>query len=393
MSLGSKAYEPVSYDLTHVEEELDNFSKLIKKALLLFGGSNAGEDIYILGDAAAYSPPAGESLNAKSHKNSGPSNTSASEGPTWRHKKYPLAVSALIHGNEVGGLASINAFLSDIILSGTLPIEPLIVFLGNTAAAREGVRYIDGDLNRCFDDTTKVPSDHHERNRAEVLKEPLSQVAFYFDLHQTSLFTPHGFYIFAYHPERWHLARTVLPRLPIVTYWDHVFSREGMCGDQYVNSLGGVAITLEIGQNGFDPWHVALGTHGLHGACHYAYLRTHQRTPRKDLHLYSSACVGLTYTWADVINYPSEGEVRPTMNFGNFTPIESGEILAQVNGQPLILPTSGYSFFPTLEYSSADRPSPQGSGKDQRPYELLRVLKKITPEDLPFISESPSAFF
>ena len=361
--------EGESFTLKEVQQELEHFYKLITRAMQIYGGSQLEEDIYLLA----------------------PANQDSQQSP-WKNKRYPLAVSAVIHGDEVGGLASLNLFLEQVLAEGKVFSYPLIVFLGNVRALQQGERYIDGDLNRCFNLSSEPPpSHHHELKRAEVLKPILSEVAFYFDMHQTIRHSPHGFFIFDYHPERWHFARSILPRQPVVTYWGRVFTLEGICGDQFVNSQGGVAVTLELGWKGFNPWQVALGAQGLRAAYEYVKRRVVQNKSRKQIQLFESPLIGTAYTWADVIPYPATGEVIPTMPFSNFVPLEKGTVLAQVDGKPLKLRTSGLSLFPAPEISKAHRPPPQGTGKDQRPYELLRILKPITAEDLPFIAESSTS--
>lgn len=345
-----------------------------------FGGKELGEDIYLIGSSQGSGGGSREEVRQSQQKHAN----------AWHQKRYALAISAVVHGDEVGGLASVNLFLEQCLAESFSFAYPVVVFLGNVAALRRGVRYIDGDLNRSFSVTAASSASHIECQRAQVLKEILSQVAFYFDIHQTIRHSPHGFFIFAYHPERWNFARAVLPRQPLITYWNRVFSLEGMCGDQFVNSQGGVAVTLELGMMGFDPWQISLGAQGIRAAYHYVAQRVLADQLPEQIKIYQTPILGTAYTWADVIPYPATGEVIPAMPFGNFVPLEKGRVLAHVDGKPLLLQTSGHSLFPNPEKSSADRPAPKGTGKNQRPYELLRILKTITLEDLPFITESTS---
>jgi len=75
-------------------------------------------------------------------------------GPTLIHldgkRKEPLFVSVLLHGNEPTGLLAIQLFLKKM-RNKTLP-RSLSIFIGNVAAAQEGVRHLDNqpDYNRIW---------------------------------------------------------------------------------------------------------------------------------------------------------------------------------------------------------------------------------------------------
>ena len=60
-----------------------------------------------------------------------------------------LFISILLHGDETAGLHAIQALLKDQSFS---PKRPISLFVGNVAAAREGVRRLKGqtDFNRCW---------------------------------------------------------------------------------------------------------------------------------------------------------------------------------------------------------------------------------------------------
>ena len=75
-------------------------------------------------------------------------------GPTLIHlpgrQQQPLFVSVLMHGHETVGWEAVRRLLPRYdIAGGDKPMpRALSVFIGNTAAAREGLRHLPGQLSR-----------------------------------------------------------------------------------------------------------------------------------------------------------------------------------------------------------------------------------------------------
>ena len=166
--------------------EILRFRLLTEKILDKNGGEKIAEDAFLLGNQAL-------------------------DG-----KKYPYVVSAIVHGNEVGGLASLNDFL-EIYASGSLQTDvPTVVFLGNVRAAEMGRRFVERDMNRSFnmDDLAT-----HEARRTKELENIMLNAGFYLDIHQTKKKSSTGFFIFPFKKESFEFARSLMPRTPIVTHW------------------------------------------------------------------------------------------------------------------------------------------------------------------------------
>ncbi|WP_135663244.1 succinylglutamate desuccinylase/aspartoacylase domain-containing protein [Halorhabdus rudnickae] len=76
-----------------------------------------------------------------------------------------LAIVAAIHGDEPCGVRAVERLLAD---ESTVE-RPVRLIVANEKALAEGVRYVDTDLNRAFDEETS--EDAHERELAVELAE------------------------------------------------------------------------------------------------------------------------------------------------------------------------------------------------------------------------------
>lgn len=287
-------------------------------------------------------------------------------------KELALSVFGVTHGNELAGLGVVKEFLT-LLVSGQIETKlPIMIGLGNPDAARENVRFIDKDLNRSFmndDETTK------EGKRARLLEEHLSETHWFLDLHQTSRHTEEPFFIFPYSKEGYQFARHIDPARAIVTRWDGSFSTEGGCTDEFVNQRGGHGISFELGQNGFDDYQISLGVKACIWALHYATNRI-LGEPLRDISKESVS--GLTYTFARTVDFPENG--TPILDEGlfNFKSISEGDVLGDMDGEPLKALATGKLLFPKF--------IKPGMKLDKRPVELYRVLRVVDPSELELIS-------
>lgn len=296
--------------------------------------------------------------------------------------KIHLTILAVVHGNEVGGLAIVTKLLNQI-LSGAIRLQaPIGIALGNTEAALLGRRFIERDLNRSFG----APANHsREAQRAHELEDLLARSQFLLDIHQTHEPSESAFFIFPWQRKSFDFARRISRELPVVTHWAGAFSKDGMCSDEFVNAKGGTGITLELGQAGFDEDQIAIGL-----ACSLQALETtgsadvggtkpHSNLPNKrhnNLHkkLHDA---GAIYTWNGIIPYPPTGDVALVPGLINFQMVAAGDLIAKHDGLDIFAPVSGRILFPKYV-----RPgSPEFGGP--RPAELCRIMKTITEEELP----------
>ena len=366
-----------------VKKEIDHFRDLSNRLLAKYGGSELFDDVFCIGssnDADAFK----SSLDNYQKQNHNTKKTKSffkkkpSHFDSLKSKRFPLVMSALIHGNEVAGVSSMNMFL-EYLLYGSLELSfPLVVFLGNVQAAYKGLRYLDRDLNRCFAlDENISTEDSVEVKRVNQLKQVLCDSAFYLDLHQTIGLCPIGFFIFAFRRSCFDFARSIAPRVDIVTYWTGAYTSEGMCSDQFVHNHGGVAVTMELGNKSFDCDKIALGLQGLLSALGYVKrFLVEGKSPELHDKLHEAYNFGRIFTWLKIIEYPASGEVMPNLDLKNFQKINKGDKIATVDGQSICCDVDGYSLFASRLHATSDQ--------IQRPYELIRILKIIQEDDLPF---------
>ncbi|MCY4379999.1 MAG: succinylglutamate desuccinylase/aspartoacylase family protein [Proteobacteria bacterium] len=354
----------LSHDyFTRVKGELDRFSELVTLVTSIYGGSQLGTDIYLLG--------APESLpNIKAKDPATPLIASLNQ------KIYPLVISAIIHGNEIAGLTSMNRFLESLALHETILDYPIIVLLGNRKAALAGVRFIDADLNRSFalkgDERVKGC---HEHARAGELEQHLKKAAFLLDIHQTIGQCSKGFFIFSYSKRSYHFARKILPYQDIVTYWPGPFTTEGICSDQFIEAHGGIGLTLELGSKGFHPYQAALGWQAMIGAQGYVRRYLLQQAPL-DTPYHQALTPGPIFSPKAVVKYPQKGDVIPISPPDNFSEVYQGQKLAHSSEfGDIVSPTSGLALFASFHQAKAS--------ERKRPHELLRILKLTHPSELP----------
>lgn len=328
--------------------ELARFEQLVAAVMGLYGGIQLLDDVYVLGRDR----PGGD-------------------------KKYPCMICAITHGNEVAGLVSLNAFLESLSLHEVVLDFPVVVALGNRKAALIGRRYVDADLNRCFAlDETDRDVGYYEHQRAQDLEGILSDTEYLMDLHQTIGGSPKGFFIFSYSQPCYHFAHNILPYQDMVTYWSGPYTTEGICSDQYTRSQGGVAVTLELGSKGFENNQIAIGFQALLGTQGYVR-RFHIQKQALSTSYHRGVGDPKIYVFHEVVAYPQIGEVKPIGTIDNFDHIHKGDVLGESSQCGTILaPVDGYALFPSLIHSG-----PQDL--EQRPHELIRILKTIQVSDLP----------
>lgn len=292
-------------------------------------------------------------------------------------KRIALALMGLTHGNEWAG-AAVVANLAALMASGQLtPTAPTAFFLGNPAAGGENKRFIDRDMNRSFGRKTTAL---REERRAAELAAILKEAAYFVDYHQVTRVSDRPFFIFPYSPASFAFARAIAPRQTIVTHWGKPFSSEGMCSDEYVNSAGGVGLSIELGQNGFDPYQIAVGVEagiwamravsraledGLSAAAKDPYFR------------FAAGEEGEIFTWAEILPWPDGEYVELVDGLNNFKAFAAGEKLGTVDGSVIVTTTGGRVLFP--KYMTRE----QQRDMQTRPTELVRLMKKIAPDELP----------
>jgi len=285
-------------------------------------------------------------------------------------KEIGLTIMGITHGNEWAGSAILVSIL-EYIQSGLIKLPiPVAFILGNPKAALENKRFLERDLNRSFD------RDQHELledKRARELEGVLQSTELLVDFHQTMLSCDRSFFIFPYSQSAFEFARDVNPRQTIVTHWGKPFSSDGRCTDEYVNLHGGVGISLETGQNGFELSQVAKGVEATLSAIRVAGER--RGTIKKHERLVEGK--GEVMTFSEILLWPEKGVVKLNEGLTNFRFIKAGEEIGCVDGEKIAPTKGGYIIFP--KYLTVE----QQSKLTVRPGELARFMEVIAETKLP----------
>jgi len=276
-------------------------------------------------------------------------------------KNFGLTLTGIIHGNELGGLKLLNTVLECFVESSSHEIPfPLAFVLGNPEAAKKQCRFIDTDLNRAFGQVSGLQS--LESCRAKELEPIFAESAFMIDFHQTIEPTLTPFWISPFRQETWRFASRLLQNfIPFVTNKPKENSKNGYCADDFVSRKGGVALTIELGEKGFNPYQNALGYQVTHRALSQLI---DYFSGKAFSDVYSSPS---SYTWVDCVPYP-KGEVLLQPGLRNFQDIEEQQLLGTSSGKPILASCSGKILFP--KYVNQNQPV--------KPKELFRIIRPTT---------------
>ena len=270
-----------------------------------------------------------------------------------------LTIMAVTHGNELAGIAVINRLIEHLLDHEDFLSFNLGLVLANTPASFADVRFREKDLNRSFD--FKCESEAYVVTRAKELEPMLERSKLLVDIHQTIEASDSGFFIFPFSKGSFELAHALCPSLPIVTHWGAGFSKDGKCTDEYVNEKGGIGLTLELGQKGFDLYQESLG---------FSVVMKAFSIVEKGLPEISSIKRGDVFSWSHIEPYP-EGNVELLSGLVNFQKIEKNQLIYKLNGEEKCSPVSGILLFPKYISKGAARPK-----------ELYRIMKSIDMKEI-----------
>lgn len=287
--------------------------------------------------------------------------------PGARGEPIDLLFTALVHGNEVGSLAVLNA-ICEYLGQGVVASSSSIGFLlCNLEAARRGVRSVQHDFNRSFCRSACETADERRLREIEAI---LGRARYSLDLHQTIEPSDAPFFVFAYHDASLRFAHAVSPETPVVTYWGRAFSGSGdaagCTSNEFSHRAGGVGISIELGQKGFGLYEIAAGIRiCLQTIAAVDALGRGVALPSR------AECANPVYTWSAIVPYPA-GDVRLERGLKNFQPIASRQRLGTHDGAPLVAERSGLLLFPKYVHSKTE----------PKPAELYRLLRRPAPSEL-----------
>lgn len=260
-----------------------------------------------------------------------------------------LTFSALIHGNEIGGLEILIDTVKLIQAKKIIPQSHLRLIIGNKSAYFQDVRYVETDMNRSFG---LDKHDNEEELRAKELEPFILSSNIFLDFHQTVGPCSTGFFIFEYSDKSYDLARHLHPTLPIVTH-NKKRAFKGQTSTAFTKTAGIMGVTIETGQKGHDDAQTALG---MQLAIQALKTNFEEALP--------TAKVSHTFTFHQIVLNP-DGEMEMAKRFYNFDAVKKGEVLAKDSKHEVSSETDGVILFP--KYGDYARKTP----------ELALVLKPV----------------
>jgi succinylglutamate desuccinylase len=241
------------------------------------------------------------------------------------------------HGNEVAGIAALNEFLNEQRQRDFPKGLSLTLAIGNIEAGRQGKRFVEKDLNRCFGETA---GGAQEEKIAREYETWLTKCQYVLDIHQTIEPSKSAFFIVPDLDKFQKLAGQVNAslkmNLPILAFPMGNAHSDGAPLDDYLAHHNVNPLSVELGQKGFDENQIQLGKD-----CIYNFVQL---------------CVGGFDPIYQVTNpilrkktfVPNDaqktGVLRPGLE--NFTVIKKGESLGECSTGTIFCPQDGFVFFP-----------------------------------------------
>lgn len=251
---------------------------------------------------------------------------------------------ALVHGNEILGLPILNQTLENL-LTGKLQANSELYFaLGNVPAACADKRFLEKDLNRCFNESS---DESLENRRALVLeKNFLSQIDYLLDIHQTVQKSDTAFFIFQYSSLNCfsHL-NLINTNTPTILQFENIGDQKGLSSDEFVRQRGRFGTTLELAQIGLNQTYFDLG----YAACEKLILNL---AKTKSYENNNKPCFeNLNFQIFEISNRILATEDKSILDsrLKNFSFVEKGQPIGQSENALIIAAESGLLLFPKLD--------------------------------------------
>jgi succinylglutamate desuccinylase len=243
-------------------------------------------------------------------------------------KKYDLFLSALLHGNEVGGIQVLNHFAKKVMTDKIKIPHSFFFCLGNLEAAQRGVRFIERDLNRSF---LSPATELLEEKLAVRISNYVKDCSFCIDIHQTNQDAVTPFMIFIYTAQKMAFSRHMDKEIPIIVSLEERH-KDGSTLDFYCYKHNIISTTLELGKTGF---HEPQAQFGVNYLLNFLTLRSvDQNEPFKNV-----------YRVADTI-YWFDDRIILNPGYNNFSMIKKNEILGKKGEVDYSSPFDGVMLFP-----------------------------------------------
>ena len=288
----------------------------------------------------------------------------------WSHKKDTgpvVVIFAGIHGNEVAGIHASRRLARSLSENTDRLNGSIYMISGNLKALREGVRYLDRDLNRLWGEVSNGALENEsndldspELKEADELLATLNEVVNehrfvtqdlkFIDLHTTSAESC-AFILFNDTLEN----RKSASYFPVPQILGIEETIHGTLLS-YINDLGYPAIGFEAGK------HEAKSSVDRMEAFLWLYLHHTQVYTLKlrEVHYYEKMMHGDSeiedsYYEISYHHYVDDAsQFKMKEGFLNFDPVYKGDLLANEKGEPIYAPKSGLIFMPLYQSKGND---------------------------------------
>jgi succinylglutamate desuccinylase len=280
-------------------------------------------------------------------------------GPAYTYEYHvsskvkTIALSAIVHGNEIIGVDIFNSLIQKIQSGALSPKINIRFVLGNLDAYHAGKRFLETDMNRSFLAQDIVT---HEEKRAAEICPLLDGSSLFMDIHQTIEPALTAFMVFSYNENSFRFARALNHDLPIVSYKNSGHQGKGVTFSAAAISKSIPAITVETGEKGHSETQQLLGEQLV--------LKAIELLEKNIDFTKNTIEFKNTYTWGETVKNP-DFSLELVKRFTNFEMIEAGELLAKNEQQEVKSPYQGVVLFP--KYGEQRLKSP----------ELIRILKPV----------------
>lgn len=268
-------------------------------------------------------------------------------------KRRKIGFLALVHGNEIIGLAVINKLIAGLLKNNSSGPFEYFFALGNVPAALQNRRFTESDLNRSFGTSM---ADTAERRRAKIIEESfLTQCDFVIDLHQTILPTPFPFFL-CKRPSLAHLdlIRHLDESVPLVLLPGTEPGPTGGSVNDYLRKTTRIGLTLELGQIGISNDLLEMGLH----------ICRRMAEPAREIETEPMSSIRFpVFSIQHSVRAQQDSRLIP--GWENFSKVDPGQIVGHDPSGPIYAADGGYMLFP--KYGD---PVPKGN-------ELYSICTKV----------------
>ncbi|PNW28075.1 M14 family metallopeptidase [Formosa algae] len=278
---------------------------------------------------------------------------------TSNNKGPLLIVTAGVHGNEPSGIQALKAVFEKLhsehpIINGTF-----IGILANTAAAKNGVRFIDEDLNRTWTDKNLK-----QRNNDTSEKREMFQLIEVLESLNDTNFTNH------YFMDCHTTSSDSLPYMSVQDVgqnlkWAQQFPLHIIKGfsdivegtiDGYFSKKEITGFTIEAGQHDSETskiYHEGMIWMLLEKACNL-YVKDLESTPSTIEATVKSTNKQRTFKIIHRFGLTPKDNFKMQSGFENFQPIYNGQHLATLNGTEIYSTWDAFIFMPLYQAKGND---------------------------------------